>query len=178
MQQEIFKDIQEYVGIYQVSNYGRIKSLSRLQKIHHGNYITLKERFLKPGIHRQGYLLIVLCKNGICKTYQVHRLVAKYFIPNLQNKPEVNHKNGKKEENHIWNLEWCTPSENQKHAIKNGFKIPLKGEKVGTSKLTEKQILEIRNLFPKINQLELSYKYNVSRRLINYIINKKFWQHI
>ena len=85
---EIWKDIQNYEGSYQVSNYGRVKSLSRVDS--RGN--KRNEKILKLDKDRQGYKNVYLCKNGKRKFYQVHRLVANAFIPNPNNYPHVNHK--------------------------------------------------------------------------------------
>lgn len=98
---EIWKDIDGYEGKYQVSNLGRIKSL----KDRYGNTI---EKILKPGKIKNGYLIVILCKNGTKKTSKVHRLVANAFIPNTNNFRCVNHKDENKENNCVENLEWCT----------------------------------------------------------------------
>lgn len=102
---EIFKDIKGYEGLYQISNFGNVKSLKR-------NII------LKPSSNRKGYLHIILYKNHKSKNSIIHRLVAQAFIPNPENKPQVNHIDGNKRNNNVNNLEWVTNSENQKHAFK------------------------------------------------------------
>lgn len=98
--EEIWKDINEYNGIYQISNFGRIK---RLKDKYH-----IKDKILKPFITETGYLRISLCNKNIKKTYRVHRLVAEAFIPNLNNLPCINHKDENKQNNNVNNLEWCT----------------------------------------------------------------------
>ena len=89
--------------------------------------IYYKERILKQHLNHKGYLQIRLCKNAIQKTHKVHRLVAKAFIHNPKNKPQVNHIDGNKRNNKLNNLEWCTNGENQKHAFKLGLNIPRRG---------------------------------------------------
>ena len=97
MIKEIWKDKKDYEGHYQVSNFGRVKSIK-----------FGKERILKPVTNSSGYLLVELYKNNIKKKYSVHRLVAEAFIPNPYNLPQVNHKDENKLNNNVDNLEWCT----------------------------------------------------------------------
>lgn len=97
---EIWRDIPDYPD-YQVSNLGRVRSLK------YGN-----EYFLKPGVDKDGYLVVSLFKYGKAKQYKIHRLVAQAFIPNPNNYPQVNHKDEVKTNNLVDNLEWCTAQYN------------------------------------------------------------------
>ena len=115
--QEIWKDIKGYVGLYQVSNLGRFKSLPRNTK----NQYKYKERILKLSEDKDGYLLVNL--NG--KTFRSHVIVAQTFIKNDDNKPQINHIDGNKKNNNIDNLEWVTNRENIIHAYKNGLIKPM-----------------------------------------------------
>lgn len=121
--QEVWKDIIGYEGLYQVSNLGRVKSLQRVVKRTNGRPYTAKEKILGQFYsgRDKDYLKSYLSKNGKKKSYQIHRLVAIAFIPNVQNKPQVNHIDGNKSNNNILNLEWCTNSENQIHAYRMGL---------------------------------------------------------
>lgn len=122
---EEWKDIQNFEGLYQVSSYGRIKSL------HKGEHI-LSQGFTG---RRNERAVINLCKEGYCKTTIVYRLVAQAFLENPENKRTVNHKDGNPLNNHINNLEWMTHSENTQHAHDAG--LLLKRAKV-YSKITKK----------------------------------------
>ena len=103
-EKEIWKDIEGFEGLYQVSNMGNVKSL---------NYNhTGKERIMKPQKSSNGYLQVKLWKDGKAKRYLVHRLVANAFLDNSDNLPEVNHKDENKENNHVDNLEFCSRSYN------------------------------------------------------------------
>lgn len=113
--QEIWKDIPGYENLYQVSNFGRVKSN------HHGR--GHKPKMLK-NISRNGYVSVILCKNKSQKNVFVHRLVADCFVPNPENKPCVNHIDGDKSNPCSSNLEWCTQKENISHAINNGLFKP------------------------------------------------------
>lgn len=118
---EIWKPIEGFEGHYEVSNTGKIKSLER-QRITKGGGTTLSpERLLKQKINKFGYCTVCLFKNAKRKYCMVHRLVAFAFIPNPENKPEINHKDGNKFNNSVHNLEWNTPLENKRHAYANGL---------------------------------------------------------
>ena len=118
--QEIWKDIKGYEGLYQVSNLGYIKSLSKTKEIINNNkkYVkTIKEKELKGNFH-QGYRTVGLVKNGKMKTTYIHRLVAEAFIPNPNNYPMVNHIDEDKSNNYYKNLEWCTCEYNNNYGNK------------------------------------------------------------
>jgi hypothetical protein len=110
-------DIQGYSGSYQISNFGRIKAFSREYGITPtGQGRKTKDRIIKIFILKNHYLNVNIRYKNISKSYRVNRLVGLYFIPNPYNKEMVNHKDGIKINNFVGNLEWCTRSENIKHA--------------------------------------------------------------
>lgn len=114
---EIWKPIKGYEGLYEVSNLGRVKSLSRKVNSYLGeNTRTMRERIMKQRI-RNSYFIVQLKKDGIRKSYQVHRLVAEAFIPNPKNKSIVNHLDYNPRNNIVDNLEWCTQKENVNYSI-------------------------------------------------------------
>ena len=108
MEEEIWKDIEGFEGKYMVSNWGRVKSLNYNK--------TGKERIMKPHDNGYGYLDVQLYKDGKVKHCRVNRLVAMAFIPNLDNLPEVNHKDENKYNNCVDNLEWCTSQYNTEYS--------------------------------------------------------------
>lgn len=150
--EEVWKDIKGYEGIYQVSNLGRIKSFKR-KSINEG-------LILKPHEIRLGYLQVTLYDKNKRKIFLVHRLVAMTFIPNPQNKPEINHKDGNSSNNKVSNLEWCTHQENIQHAWDNGLQV-----------VTEKQ-KECGRKYAKIN-FELSTK-KIQKKVRQYDLNNNF----
>lgn len=101
---EIWKDIDGYDGLYQISNLGRVKSLGR-----RGKGCSLEDKILKPMVNKDGYHLVNLKDiNHVAKWFTVHRLVALHFIPNPNDYKEINHKDEVKSNNIVTNLEWCT----------------------------------------------------------------------
>lgn len=169
MVKEIWKDISDYNGLYQVSNLGRIKSFKRNREI-----------ILKPFKNRCGYYQVDLNKNTKGKTYTNHRLVM--FAFKLEEKfeyNEVNHIDGNKENNTLDNLEWCTRSENLKHAYNTGLKSSI-GENNSRSKLTEIQVKKIRFYYDNkiFNQSKLSKMYNVNKQSISNIVLYKTWTKV
>lgn len=133
---ENWKEIEGHIGSYLISDQGRVKSLDRIIEYSDGRVQRSKGRVLKPHIDNRGYRICALSKNGKGKTQQVHRLVAQAFIPNPENKPQVNHKNGIKTDNQVNNLEWVTNRENSLHAVKTG--LIATGKDSPSSKLTGK----------------------------------------
>ena len=114
---EEWRDVPGFEGLYQVSNYGRVR------RIYNGKVKVMTQR------HRgKGYLGVTLIKNGIKKDFYVHRLVAETFIPNPDNLPQVNHKNLNKEDNSVDNLEWVTNVDNMRHRLKYGAPVKRKGK--------------------------------------------------
>ena len=111
---EIWKPVKGYAGLYEVSNLGRLRSLPR--KGTKGGIISATYSNTKHYAH------VPLTKNAKGRTVSLHRIVAEAFIPNPENKPQVNHKDGNKRNNAVDNLEWATPEENMQHAFRTGLK--------------------------------------------------------
>lgn len=120
---EIWVDIDGYEGMYCVSNMGRVKSLGRKVLGDNGGTYNVNERLLKLQTSC-GYVYVGLHKHTFSKNHTIHRLVAIHFIPNLKNKPDINHDKGIKTMNCVGDIYWSTKSENTKHAYRTGLKVP------------------------------------------------------
>lgn len=118
---EIWKDVVGYEGLYQVSNYGKVRSLDR-EVFNGSGYYTKKGRILKKTKTTTGYWKVELYKSGKRKSKKVHRLVAKTFITRIDGKDLINHKDGNPLNNFVNNLEWCNQSENMNHAYETGLR--------------------------------------------------------
>lgn len=177
---EIWKNIQEYEGIYMISSFGRVKSLKR-QVFCGGRYATRKERILKAQKNKFGYCKVILQKNKNKKTKLVHRLVADAFIENPNNKPEVNHKDGVKDNCLHYNLEWVTDKENSMHAVRTGLAPHSIGETHKNSKLKEKDVLEIRRNWDGKHFYKypnIAKKYGITESSLAKILKRETWKHI
>ena len=117
--QEIWIKVKNFEEFYEVSNYGNIKRLPKKIKGISNSFRILKEKILKPRYSGKQYLMVTLTKNNEQFNKKVHRLVAEHFIPNPENKPQVNHLDGNKENNQKENLEWVTNRENKNHYYSN-----------------------------------------------------------
>ena len=167
---EEWRPIEGYEDFYEISNLGRVRS--------HGSI-----RSVKPW---NNYCVAKLYRNGNCKTAYVHRLVAKAFIPNPQNKHFVNHKDGDKRNNHADNLEWCTRQENEIHAWRIGLKTVSPnhpaGEKHGMHKLSADDVAYIRSHHVPFDatygSAPLAKKFNVRPQTITDIAHYRTWKGV
>ncbi len=160
------KDIPNYESLYFATIDGKIFS-----------YPKKTRKGIREIVPHKGsnYNLIDLCKDGKIKKYLIHRLIAETFIPNPDNKPQVNHIDGNKRNNRVDNLEWCTASENQKHSISIGLRT-CKGEKNSQSKINAEVALSIFK--DKRQYKEISKQYNVSIPTVSDIKRGYSWTHI
>ena len=143
-----------------------------------GNVLNQKyNRYKKPTLGRNGYWSVGLSKNGKYTSCLLHRIVALAFIPNPQNKPQVNHINCNKKDNSVQNLEWVTSQENNLHSVSQIKGV--KGVKVWTAKLSEQNVREIRNRLQKGEMLvTLAKEFKVCKQTIFKIKNNKIWKSV
>lgn len=148
---------------YEISDFGLIRNRET-------------KRILKPQSSEKGYLYVHLRKEGIRRVHLISRAVAQAFIPNPENKPEVNHKDGVKSNNSVANLEWSTRSENKLHAFDNG--LQKSGSLHGRSKLKEKDVKDILELLkvPRANLTAIARMFSVSANTIANIRDRKKWR--
>ena len=173
---ELWKDIEGYEGLYQVSNLGRIRSTEHIDRLGRLKPSTIR----KVHDNGRGYLKVLLKENSKQKNFLVHRLVAIAFLEKPQNKDYINHKDGNKQNNRVDNLEWCNRSENMKHSYSLGLSKIRKCENANWHKLTQKEVDYIRKNAKPYDSV-FSYeqfikKFNVSSTTIKYICYGKSWK--
>lgn len=180
---EIWKDVKGYEGLYQVSNFGKVKSLERTW-FSGKNSCTKKtkpEHIMKYRLAKgTGYCLLKLTKDGMEKHVYVHRLVAEAFLPNPNNLPEVNHIDGNKENNCVENLEWVTAKGNILHATKNKLRI-IDGCNNWQAKMTPDNILFIRNNYKprdkNFGRKALAKRFGCNVSIISNIVARKTYKN-
>ena len=157
----------EWAPNYEVDTLGKVYSL------------VGSERELKIVYNpKLRYGLVSLMSNGKRYNGRVHRLIAETFIPNPENKPEVNHNDGDKTNNSVDNLQWTTRKENMEHAHQTGL-IDNRGESSAMHKLTEKDVIEIYKMYKQgYKQSEISRCFNMSHTQIYSIVKGKQWKHL
>lgn len=167
---EEWNPIDGWEGFYEVSNFGRVKSLSRVAKSSwkHKNRV-LKERIMKQQTNGLGRPTVDLSNGELSKTFQVAVMVAKAFVPNPDNKPQVNHIDGNPANNKVSNLEWVTNSENMKHAWENGLRQHY------STKLTDNDIKKMRIYREAgLPTIFISDIFNCSQTYVSNICNNRF----
>ncbi len=169
--EEQWKDVDDK-GFYQVSTNGRVRSWKN------GRWGKRKTpKIIKLGYCRRGYDRVKIQDNETQVNCSVHRLVAQAFIPNPEKKPQVNHKDGNKKNNHISNLEWVTNQENMDHAHENNLFNYKKGQDSGVCSLTIKEAEKVRKMYfyTETTQKEIASIFNVSQKTISNIVNNLYY---
>lgn len=179
--EEVWKQIEGIQG-YLVSNLGRIKSIKREKIRNNGKPLTIPERIVRGSKDTKGYLQLDVKQDGKRIIKFIHRIVAETFIPNPDNKQQVNHIDGNKLNNSVENLEWVTCEENIHHAWEKKLNKPLQGEKHGNAKLTDEQVRYIRKHYiPRDKEYgasALGRKFGTTIAPIYQVIHGKGWKHV
>lgn len=171
---EIWKDIKGYEGIYQVSNYSRIKSLARFRKTKANSIQYRQDLILKFGPQsKPGYYSIGLFRDSKEKKFSRHRLVAEAFIPNPENHPQINHKNGIKGDDRIENLEWVTAKQNTIHAHQMGLCTNNHVRKINEE--TALRVVELCKTNPRKKVAEI---LEIPRTTIEALMIGRSWSHV
>jgi hypothetical protein len=163
---EVWKSLKSLVkggDNYSISNLGNLRN-------------DKNGRIRKHTKHKSGYLTTTLSERS---TQYVQRLVALAFIPNPENKPFVNHLDGNKQNNIVGNLEWSTPSENIIHANKTGLQTHPKGEDHHSARLTEKEVIKIKEMLRDgVRGKDIVKQFSITKQMVYYIKNGRSWQHV
>lgn len=165
---EVWKPVKNYEGCYEVSSFGRVKSLARMRKSAHGAMAPIRERILKLKTSKSGYEVVHIRKDEMQSHPSVHRLVAEAFIGNSEDKPTVNHIDTNKTNNNVRNLEWSTHSEQMQHAVKNELLEVRGGPKF--SKKAKQEIFQY-HAETQCSLMTLSQKFGISERTAGRIVN-------
>lgn len=170
---ETWLPVQGYETNYEVSSLGRIRSLNASRNYQAGHIMA-------PSSNRYGYYVVNLRRDGTSHGVSLHRLVAKAFIPNPQQLPQVNHKNGVKTDNRVQNLEWVSARQNIRHRFDTLKHSGHVGESHPAHKLTERDVVDIRARYAAggIRQVDLANQYGVTASAISAIICRTKWKHV
>lgn len=179
--ESIWRPVEGYEGIYEVSSAGEVKSLPRLKYCGHKGSPPQKVlgRTLKISEDRLGYSRVKLSKDGTSNLKYLHRIIASAFIEPIAGKTEVNHIDGDKSNNALKNLEWVNRSENMKHNFSIGISQARRGDDNNKAKLSWDSVKKIRKLYSDgVSQKDLSEKFEVTIANISCIVNHKTWKEI
>lgn len=176
------KDIYDLIEILkEIENERYVEEFKNYRTDEDGNVWNAKRNhILAKDLHKSGYYRVRLCQDNKKYSKFIHRMVAQKYIPNPENKPEVNHKDSDRLNNHASNLEWVTSSENSMHSFTYGSRVAIKGTNKKLSKLTDEDVLEMRKIYAnnKISHIELGKKFGVSGSTCGRIIIGKAWAHV
>lgn len=177
--EENWKDIKDYEGIYLISSNGIVKRPAYKRWSARNNCFCNHKEYILKHCFRRGYPSIELNRDGKGRMEFMHRIIAKAFIPNPENKKEVNHINGIKHDNRVENLEWCTRTENSNHSV-NTLRKNV-GDSHGNRKLNSSEAMQIRMIYNKKRELKMTvfqigYLFGVTGTNVCYIGKGMAWK--
>lgn len=183
MEDEIWKDVVGYEGMYQVSNMGRVLSIerdtTRICSTRKDSVFHVKGGYVYMHDNQHGYVVCNLSKDKKSKSFSVHRLVAIAFIPNPNGYREVNHIDGNKLNNRSDNLEWCTRQQNIRHSFDMGLNHGFLGTDHSKCRFTEQDVYAIREMWDnKMKSRAIAEKYECSISAIEHIGRRRLWKHL
>lgn len=171
------KQINEYPN-YSVTADGRVISTGRIAGRSGKGFSSIQQE-LTIMHNKSGYCMVNLFKDRKSKTRYVHRLVAEAYLENPDNLPQVNHIDGNKDNNKVSNLEWCTSSHNNKHALDTGLREGQKGETNSQAKITEREVYDIIDMMMQgFSNVEIASRFSIHDRYVSLIRGKKRWNHV
>ena len=184
---ELWLPVKNYENIYHISNFGRLKILDRVcwKSVKDKTSTRIKCEKISASFWKTGWYPnhILVDEQGNKRTECIHRLVASHFIPNPDNKPQINHKDGNKANNHVDNLEWVTCSENSQHAHDTGLSKPPRGTKHYMAKIDENRAREVKEILktrvnnkPSLGQI--AKDLGISRSCVREIHENKSWKYV
>lgn len=175
---EIWRDVVNFEGFYEVSNYGNVRSVDREIKYEDGRVYSYKSKILSFNNTKQGYYSAHLYKNCVRKNRKVHIIVAETFLPNPLGLTDVNHKDGNKLNNHVDNLEWTSRLQNMQHGFSTGL-INNTGTNHGNNIYSDEQIIHVKRLLVlRRPHKEIEAVTGVKKGTIEQISQGRQWTHL
>ncbi len=165
--------MENFINNYEIYRDGSVKRVAT-NPLMGKSYVG---RFLKQESCKNGYKRVTLCDQGKTKRFLVHRLVAMVYLPNPDNLPQVNHKDGNKCNNSVENLEWVSAKDNNLHSINVLNRNTAKGEDRPEAKLTEAAVRDIRERVD-VNMTHLAREFGVSRSAMQDVVHRRTWKHV
>ena len=175
---EVWKEVEDYGGLIEISNKGRIRNVDREIEYSDGRKYKYKGRIMSQQVDHGGYMVSSVFVKGKRRQEKIHRLVAFQFVEGFSEERNiVNHIDGDKKNNTSSNLEWCTPAENLKHAAETG--LMSSGERHYAARLTNDEALEIRREYENNAKIkDLATRYNVTYGIVYCIVTKRTYKGV
>lgn len=178
--QEEWRPVKDWEGLYEVSCFGNVRSVDRYVRAKLGSTKLARGQSIRLQGSHDGYSVVRLKRSGLHKLLRVHRIALIAFVsPPPFADAQVNHIDGNKKNNVVSNLEWVTKSENMKHAYRTGLQLPQRGEQHSHAKLSERQVIEIRDRYSRgETTTQLALAFGIRRRSMSDVVRRVTWSHV